>query len=130
MKDPTRNQRRARRARAGLALIELMVVMVVMALIASAIAISVLHAYEVARRHTTESTARTLQNATVQYLLEQPEAGCPTAQELASSEIVDATRSANDAWGTPFQIECDGRLVHVRSAGPDRQTGNDDDIGF
>jgi type II secretory pathway pseudopilin PulG len=107
-----------------------MVVMVVMALIASAIAVSVLHAYEVARGHTTETTARTLQSATVQYLLEHPDAECPSAEELASSDVVDATRSANDAWGTPFTIECDDRLVHVRSAGRDRQLGTDDDIAF
>ena len=36
--------------------------------------------------------------------------------------------TGKDPWGTPYQLQCDQRRVHVFSLGPDKVAGTADDI--
>lgn len=106
-----------------------MVVLVIMALISGGVAMGVLRSMERARRDTTLTRARTIQAATVGYLLDKP-LDCPTLDDLLSANSLDKTTDPNDGWHRQFRIECEGSTVHVRSAGSDGEFGTDDDIGF
>src|SRR5262245_54189962 len=117
------------RRREGMTLIEIMVVLVIMAAIASAVGFAVISSLRKARKRETETRARTIQNAVVAYLTDNP-AECPTIPDLLQDDILDKTTDQRDAWGHDFTIACDGSTVHVRSGGEDGQMGNGDDVGF
>lgn len=55
---------------------------------------------------------------------------CPTLDDLAHtpSAAFDPTTMRTDAWGSPFEIECQGARVRVRSLGPDRARETADDL--
>ena len=54
----------------------------------------------------------------------------PTLADLADtpSAAFDPATMRADAWGTPFEIECQGARVRVRSLGPDRTRDTPDDL--
>ena len=110
-------------------LIEIMVVMVIMAMIAAATAVGVVRSLATAKKHDTETRARTIQQAVTGYILEGNE-DCPDVDALMRADVLDRTTDPTDAWGNDFHVECDQGAVHVRSAGPDETFGNADDIGF
>lgn len=74
-----------------------------------------------------------LEMAAVQ-LLDAGFKGCPTAQqvlELSPEPMKNELRqetTGKDPWGTPYQLQCDQRRVHVFSLGPDKVAGTADDI--
>lgn len=117
------------RSRQGMTLIEVMVVLVIIAMLAAATGFSVMKSLERARIEETKARARTIQSAVVHYLMDHP-AMCPAASELERGDILDSTTDPNDAWGRPFEIECDEATVHVNSSGSDGQSGTADDVGF
>lgn len=55
---------------------------------------------------------------------------CPTLEDLAHTPgaAFDPTTMRIDTWGTPFEIECQGARVRVRSFGPDRVRETPDDL--
>lgn len=55
---------------------------------------------------------------------------CPTLDDLARTPAAgfDPSTMSRDAWGTPFEIECQGARVRIRSFGPDRIRGTPDDL--
>jgi prepilin-type N-terminal cleavage/methylation domain-containing protein len=110
-------------------LIEVMVVMVIMATMAGAAAFAVMRAWSNARKHETETRARTIQAAATAYLLDEG-GECPTVEDLAAADILDRTTQHTDGWGRSFTIECAETTVHVRSPGADGTLGTEDDIGF
>jgi hypothetical protein len=52
---------------------------------------------------------------------------CPSVATLISARRLDADYTS-DPWGGAYEIECSGSRVIVRSAGPDRRVGTEDDI--
>jgi general secretion pathway protein G len=119
--------RRARR-RAGMTLVEIMIVIIIMGLIATAVGIAVLPQLNRARENQTRADAQSVQSAAVLYLSQEPNADCPTVEDLVQAGVLDRTRRTTDAWDRPFQIECEGNDVYVISAGADGQMGTEDDI--
>jgi general secretion pathway protein G len=124
---PHRWIRRARR-RAGMTLVEIMIVIIIMGLIATAVGIAVLPQLNRARENQTRADAQSVQSAAVLYLSQEPNADCPTVEDLVQAGVLDRTRRTTDAWDRPFQIECEGNDVYVISAGADGQMGTEDDI--
>jgi hypothetical protein len=55
---------------------------------------------------------------------------CPTLDDLehTAGAAFDPATMRNDAWGSPFEIECQGARVRVRSLGPDRVRETPDDL--
>jgi type II secretory pathway pseudopilin PulG len=122
-------QRRRQRRREGTTLIELMVVLVIMAAMAAAVAMGVMNSWTTAKKHDTESRARTLQSAVTAYLLDHG-GECPSVEDLDRANILDQTTEHTDAWDRPFKIDCEEEAVHIHSPGPDGTLGNEDDLGF
>jgi len=119
---------KVRRAR-GLTLVEVMVVIVIMGLISAGIAVGVMKRWDDARRSTTETNARALRQIAMGWRVAHDDvAMCPTAAMLVHDGSLDEASRTKDAWGTPFEIACEADRTIVRSFGPDRVKGGDDDI--
>lgn len=76
------------------------------------------------------SALYTLGSAADLYRAQQGSAPCPTVQDLFSAGILDHSQDTQDPWDQPYRIECDGDEVdtRIRSSGPDRVFGTDDDL--
>jgi general secretion pathway protein G len=112
----------------GLTLVEIMVVIVIMGLISAGIAAAVMTRWQEARIRTTEQSARSLRQIAVGWRLSHEIDACPTAIGLFEEHAIDEAARVRDAWGTPFEIACDADRTVVRSFGPDRAKGTQDDI--
>lgn len=121
-----RARRRRRRARAGMTLIEIMIVMVIMALIAAGAGFAIIPQLQKAKIKSTQQDGKAIASAAEMYLAENKD--CPTVQKLIDTKILNKKNHTKDAWDNEFTIECDEDGPVVRSAGPDGQMGNDDDI--
>jgi hypothetical protein len=55
---------------------------------------------------------------------------CPTLRDLstAPSSGFDRNTMATDPWGTPYEVDCLGGTVRLRSLGPDKRPETADDI--
>jgi hypothetical protein len=55
---------------------------------------------------------------------------CPTLRDLAASRSTGFNEQtmAHDPWGSPFEIDCLGGTVRLRSLGPDKRAETSDDI--
>jgi len=124
---PSTRQLRRRRRRLGMTLIEIMIVVVIMAMIAGAAGFAAMKQAQDARITNTKTQVHTLANVAEAYLLQHPSAGCPSMQVLDDERLLSRGSSRTDPWGGEFALSCDGD-VNVLSAGPDGQTGTDDDI--
>jgi general secretion pathway protein G len=125
---PRAIKRRKRRARAqrGMTLIEIMIVMVIMALIAAGAGFAIVPQLTKAKIKSTQQDAKAIGAAAEMYMAE--EKGCPNVDKLVEMKILNKKNHTKDAWDNDFAIECDDDGPVVRSAGPDGQMGNDDDI--
>lgn len=125
--DRPRNRRaRKRRAQSGMTLIEIMIVMVIMALIAAGAGFAIVPQLTKAKVKSTQQDAKAIAAAAEMYLAENT--GCPNVDKLVEAKILNKKNHTKDAWDNDFTIECDEDGPVVRSAGPDGQMGNDDDI--
>ena len=120
-------RRAARRAVEGMTLVEIMVVVIIMALIATAVGVAVLPQLEKARVKTAKSDASAISSAATIWLTDHP-GECPTVADLRESGELARNKEAKDPWDGEYVIECDGSDVTVKSAGPDKQAGTEDDI--
>lgn len=128
-----RNTERRRRARersrkhlSGMTLIEVMIVMVIMALVAVAAGFAVMPTYQRARIRQAQTDAAAIRQMVVAYQIEF--GGCPSVQDLVDKQVLSASTTTKDPWGTPFAITCDDAEPSVISAGPDAQLNTEDDI--
>lgn len=117
-----------RRLRKSLAIVAIPLPVVGLAI--AALAVVNLKCYQRARFRTAKLNLAELSDASKQFI--QAHARCPSGEgELVSAQLIRTAFS--DPWGTPFSINCRGAPagpaeVTVRSAGPNRQPGDDDDI--
>ena len=122
-------QRRAtRRHRRGYSLIEILVVVAIMSLLASVAVPMVMNEYLRGQRKTALLTAQGFRQATSVWRLRTGSEDCPSTDRLVHEHALERGASLQDPWGNLFRIECDEGGVTVRSAGPDRRDGSDDDI--
>jgi general secretion pathway protein G len=129
---PTKRRRmnltaRKRRGQSGMTLIEIMIVMVIMALIAAGAGFAIVPQLTKAKIKSTQQDAKAIGAAAEMYLAES-NTGCPSVDKLVEAKILNKKNHTKDAWDNEFTIECDEDGPVVRSAGPDGQMGNDDDI--
>jgi general secretion pathway protein G len=121
-----RRAHRKRYAQAGMTLIEIMIVMVIMALIAAGAGFAIVPQLNKAKIKNTQADAKAIGQGAIMYMTEHKD--CPTVEKLVADKILDKTKRVKDAWDNEYTIECDEDGPVVRSAGPDGQMGNDDDI--
>ena len=127
-KRPTRLVRRmARRAVEGMTLVEIMVVVIIMALIATAVGVAVLPALANAKKKTAKSDASAIASAATMWIADHG-SECPTVAQLREEGTLDRSKNEKDPWDGDYLIECEGDSVTVKSAGPDKQMGTEDDI--
>lgn len=65
------------------------------------------------------------------WRLEAPNRGrCPSLRDLTASPSsgFDPNTMTRDPWGSPFEVDCLGGVVRLRSLGPDRQPETADDV--
>lgn len=127
----SRLQRRAWRrgsAERGMTLVEIMIVVIIMALIATGVAFAVIPMLGEARATQTSSDMQVIQGAVTLYMVHH--GTCPgSVQDLVSDRRLSASARTTDAWGSEFNISCEGDSEPVIvSPGPDRQLGTSDDI--
>ncbi|NLY92938.1 MAG: prepilin-type N-terminal cleavage/methylation domain-containing protein [Myxococcales bacterium] len=121
-----RMMRRAKR-QAGMTLMEIMIVLVIVGMLATGIGVAVMPMLERARVRDTAKAVQVVKSAVNMYRLDNPRA-CPDVNELIRSKYLDGSKSAVDAWGNDFIIQCERGEIIVVSPGPDGQTGTEDDI--
>jgi general secretion pathway protein G len=122
----SRAAKRRARAQAGMTLIEIMIVMVIMALIAAGAGFAIVPQLTKAKIKSTQQDGKAIAAAAEMYMAE--EKGCPSVEKLVEMKILNKKNHTKDAWDNEFAIDCDEDGPVVRSAGPDGQMGNDDDI--
>jgi len=121
-----RARRRQRKQLSGMTLIEVMIVMVIMAMVAVAAGFAVMPVYRRQQIQQAKTDAATIRQMVVAYQIEF--GSCPDVQALIDKQIMSASTTSKDPWGTPFEIACDDTEPLVTSAGPDKQLGTEDDI--
>ncbi len=114
--------------RRGFTLIEVMVVVTILGLIAGGVAIAVMGHFTRARLTTARTQALSLRQAAESWRLSHVPEDCPTADALVASGVVDEASKMTDPWDVPYEIACEGEQTRVRSFGPDKRKGTDDDI--
>jgi general secretion pathway protein G len=119
--------RRRSRKLEGMTLVEIMVVVIIMTLIASAVGVAVFQQKKKADIKDTKMGAAAVSSAATLWVSEH--AGqCPSVQQLIDDGDLDGHKRTKDAWDNDFTIECDDSGISVKSAGPDKQMGTEDDI--
>jgi prepilin-type N-terminal cleavage/methylation domain-containing protein len=125
----TEHRRRALRRRKrheGMTLVEIMIVMVIMALVTAAASFAILPRLREARIKATQQDAKKIASAAEMYMSEHDD--CPTVDKLVEAKILSKKNRTADAWDHPYTIDCEEDGAIVKSAGPDGQTGTEDDI--
>ena len=111
----------------GFTLLELLVVIVILGILATYVGTKIMGRPDEARQTQARVQIQALENALNMYRLDNPRA-CPDVNELIRSKYLDGSKSAVDAWGNDFIIQCERGEIIVVSPGPDGQTGTEDDI--
>jgi general secretion pathway protein G len=115
----------SRAASRGVTLVEVMIVIVIMGVIAG-VGVGVLwpRLKEGRVKAAVISAGRLKTNA--EYFKETGGSDCPTIQELLNAKKIKA-EEAEDPWGQPYKIVCDGGDLKVISPGPDKKESTPDD---
>ena len=119
---------RKRALRSGMTLVEIMIVVIIMALIATGVAFAVIPMLGEARATQTSSDMQVIQGAVTLYMVHH--GNCPgSVQDLVDDRRLSGSARTTDAWGSEFQIICEGDSDPIIvSAGSDRQAGTSDDL--
>ena len=120
-----RKARRRAGAR-GVTLIEVLIVIAIMALIAGGVGFAILPKYKQAQIDTARTNAKKIRAVAIQYIALKG-GDCPTVETLIAERELEGD-GAQDPWGKPYTILCNGDDVGVVSSGPDGQEGTEDDI--
>lgn len=125
---PARSVLRA--ARPGFSLLELTLVLAIIAALMAAAAYNFLGQGERAKVKVTKQTLFTIDSALSQYNLEYSSYP-PNINTLITTKILK-NATVKDAWDTDLYYDTRGsskeRPYNLRSNGPDKQLGNEDDI--
>jgi hypothetical protein len=105
-----------------------MVVVTILGLIAGGVAVAVINHFTRARLMTARTQATSLRHVVESWRMSHTSEECPSADGLIASGMLDEGSKVTDPWDSPFEISCDGEHTRVRSFGPDKKKGSDDDI--
>jgi general secretion pathway protein G len=78
-----------------------------------------------ARVAAAETGAFVVKDAAIMHLMRTRE--CATLDDLVESGDV-GVENAEDPWGNPYRIRCDGDRLYVTSDGRDGEAGTEDDV--
>lgn len=109
-------------------LIEVLIVVAILALIAAGVSVAVLPKFRESQIKTTETNAREIRNAIQRWRGLKGGSECPTISQLVQDKEIDSASKTDDAWGSPYKIQCTDDDVVVMSPGPDKKDGTADDI--
>lgn len=70
----------------------------------------------------------TIRSATILYENSHPGSPCPSVEQLKADGVLQRSFSTKDPWGNLFEVACEPDEITVRSSGPDRRRGTEDDI--
>ena len=125
------NEERGKRA--GFTLVEMLLVVTIIGILAAMAVLKIGGQTDVARRETTRGTIATISQAIQMYGLTH--SGLPESLDeltVAPNEDVEAPLDKNslfDAWGQPIQYKKISKVKYeLRSGGPDKQIGTEDDL--
>jgi len=120
-----------RAATHGFSLLELMLVLAIIGILMSVVAVNVLGAGDKAKNKASRASMETIKNALTNYNLTHS-AYPPALATLQTTKELDASKPLKDGWGRDFVYNAQSankeRPFTLFSAGPDGNTGTDDDI--
>ena len=115
----------------GMTLIEIMVVIAIIGLIGTVAIVNIMKQFEKAKVKTAKTQIKAVEQAVEQYYLDNSR--YPTTEEglnaLAAGEYLK--KAPKDPWKKDFSYTspgADGSPFEIKSAGPDKQEGTEDDI--
>ena len=121
-----------RSARSGFTLVELLLVVAILGVLAGIVVVNLAGRGDDARIQATRQSIANI--ATAVNMFEVTNSGLPDSlDQLTRSDGNSAPplkpNQLNDAWGTPFQYKkVDKFTFEIRSAGPDKVMGTEDDL--
>jgi prepilin-type N-terminal cleavage/methylation domain len=120
-----KNEKHARQA--GFTLVELLLVVAILGVLAGVAMFSTKGLSTEARINATRASIAAIENAVSVYEIRHGKFP-DSFEQLLQSELLPSTARA-DAFGTPFAYKkSSAKFVEIRSAGPDGQMNNEDDI--
>ncbi len=119
-------------ARAGFSLIEIMLVVIIMGILATVVVVNISGQSQTARINATRTSIAGISKAVEMYEMQAgqlPSSLSDLTTGLGDNPPLIRGGIPTDSWGVPFSYTRKGNFEYeVRSAGPDRQMGTDDDI--
>ena len=111
----------------GFTLVEILVVLAIIGLIMGGVAVMANSVIVGARVDVANQRATGLLQAVEMYRVSHAGECPPELETLRRRKMI--RKAPEDPWGRPFELDCEGRDdARIRSAGPDGEFGNEDDI--
>jgi type II secretory pathway pseudopilin PulG len=108
-------------------LVEVLITIAIIALVSGGVALAIFWHGERAKLKFARTQAETVRTAVQTHGLDGGQ-DCPDVELLIQDSVLDENSPRRDPWGGPWIITCEGAKIRVRSNGPDRQPGTEDDI--
>lgn len=126
-----KNRGKARRVK-SFTLIEIMVVVLIIGLLVGLVGVNVIRYFDRAKGKTARAQLTMIEQALELYRLENGR--YPTTEEglavLVKSEYLKAKQVPKDPWGSDYYYLSDGNTYTLKSSGPDRTIGTQDDVSL
>ncbi len=125
------NNNQKKRKNLGFTLVEMLLVMTIMGILATVVIINVSGSGKDARIVATRASITSIKAAIQTFEIKTgnyPKSIDELTAPIGDSPALLSKAGMVDAWATPFQLKLSGNDFEIRSAGPDKQMGTEDDI--